>query len=306
MDEPIADPYVMRTWMLAQMHSAPIALSFLGWEEMLAGHTRYFFYEEQLTHPPLAHTLASLAEPLRDGVLLPFLRALHAPYRYDILRNIDINRHQVTYLLNSALFKGQNRKNASPFLYRYFNPDVFTQHFHRLSEISGDLNPSLYFDIKTSLPDKLLAQYDRLFNARQLTLLSPFLDNRLVEFLAELPDSIKFHENVPASLLRELMQRVAPQTQHTAEKSPLSLFSQWTHHKRLHALFSALQGGRLVEEGIISKKWLQTQVAYPDLTPSGFEQLWSILILEIWFRLFINRPMGKQSHEVSVETLFES
>lgn len=305
LDEPIADPYAIRTWHLAITAAdiSPFAISPLGWEEMLAGHPRYFTYGKEFSrNPPFAHTLANLPTGLRDNMLMPLLRLLRQSYRYRILRNIDIDRRHVTYLLNSALFRGSNRKNASPFLYPFFDPEVFTQRFHRLSSLPGKLNPSLYFDMKTSLPDNLLSQYDHLFGAHKVTLLSPFLDNKLLEFTTRIPESIKFNEQTPGYLLENLMETLSPNFPRFPTPPP-TFFAKWAQSDTMRLIFATLEKGRLVEEGILSKKWVHAQVSYPNLTGGGFEQLWAILVLEIWFRLFINRPIGMQSHEVSVEEL---
>ena len=51
---------------------------------------------------------------------------VHSPTGY-ALRNIDIDRKQVTYLMETALFKGKGRKKVSPLLYRAFDPEVFNR-----------------------------------------------------------------------------------------------------------------------------------------------------------------------------------
>ncbi|MCH9609881.1 MAG: Asparagine synthetase [glutamine-hydrolyzing] 1 [Chlamydiales bacterium] len=307
LDEPIADPSTLHTWQLAQQakQSSCYAYSSLGWKQLLAGDPRFFSYGEELAlSPPLSHTLATLPPFLRDDLLIPLLRAFHLPYRYKILRNVDINRNLITYLLNSALFKGKNRKNASPFLDHYFNLEVFTQRFHRLGDLPGKINQSLYFDMKTHLPDCSLHQYDRLFSNQGVTLLCPFLDIDLLTFLVTLPDEVKFQKELPGHLLHKLMEKLSPtQPQPLKERAPS--YKSWANREQIRLIFSSLERGRLVEEGLISKKWIAEQVSYPELADRSFRQLWSILILEIWFRLYINRPIGMQPYDVTIEELLE-
>lgn len=301
LDEPVADPYVMRTWAIAQLGEqlSPYAISALGWKETLAGHSRYFSYGEQLgARPPFAHTLANLPKWIRDDYLLPLLRLLHIPYRFNILRNVDINRKLVSFLIESGLFKENARKSASPSLKHYFNLEVFSQRFHRLTNLPGTQIASLYFDIKTSLPDLQLHQYDRLFSSNNVQMLSPFLDNDLINFLTSVPQKHLLEGN----LLQSLLQKLSPNLPHNISNRPRS-YTLWGRSKQLRLIFSSLENGRLVEEGLISRKWLQKQVNYPNLTDLAFKQLWSILTLEVWFRLFINRPIGMQPHDISVEQL---
>ncbi len=306
LDEPVADPYAIRTWHLGKLASStsPFVYADLGWEEMLGGSSRYFNAQREHPYPkpPLAFFLARLPTSVRDHFLLPLLKWTRCDYLYRILRNIDINREQVTYLMDTALFKGKGRKKVSPYLYQAFNPEVFTQRFHRLSSLPGSINPSLYYDAKTELPDRLLIQFERLLTPHNVRVINPFLDYRLVEFLAELPEEIKFESKQPAALLRNLMEKLC----HTCPPFPErddSFIDVWRAHPRFRHVFELLLKGRLVDEGMISARWIRQQLGYPHLIPRTFRQLWSLLILEIWFRLYINRPIHLDNTTLSTEDL---
>ena len=300
LDEPVSDPYLLRTWALAKLgKNSSYAIAEHGWKELFAAHSRYFSHSELGARPPFAHTLANLPKQLRDHLLLPSLRLFHLPYRFNILRNVDINRELVNFLLSSGLFQENARKNASPALKNYFNIEVFSQRFHRLTNLSDMQISSIYFDLKTSLPNLHLHQYDQLFSCNQTQVLSPFLDNGVIDLLTAVPNEYLFQGN----LLEQLLHKLNPNLSTTSH--PRS-YVMWSHSKQLRQLFSSLEKGRLVEEGLISKKWIQKQASYPTLTDLAFKQLWSVLTLEIWFRLFINRPIGKQRADVSVGELLES
>lgn len=306
LDEPIADPFAVQTWHLGKLASSqcPFVYADLGWEEMLGGSSRYFISERKKSYPkpPLAFFLAQLPPTLRDRFLLPFLKFIRCNYLYRILRNVDINREQVTYLMEAALFKGKGRKKVSPMLYNAFDPEVFTQRFHRLSSLHGSINPSLYYDAKTELPDRLLIQFERLLTPHNVRVINPFLDYRLVEFLAEIPEEIKFESKMPGALLHHLMEKLCHDCPPFPERED-SFMDTWRTNSRFRDIFALLLKGRLVDEGIISGRWIRQQLGYPYLIPRTFKQLWAILVLEVWFRLFINRPIDIANSNLSVEEL---
>lgn len=307
LDDPIADPHAIQIWSLSQIASQTCTQFYTdsGWVEMLAGSKRYFTQNDHTFKPPLAFWLAKLPPQVRDQVVLPFFQLVNLKYKYTILRNIDINLEQVAYLVKTALFRAKNFKQASPQLYKAFHPELFPQRFHKLTALSGSINFALYYDAKTALPDCLLTVYDKLFSARGINLVHPYLDNDMVEFLAHVPDSLKFESQTPGILLHHLMEKLAP-TLLLPSEGANDYIEKWRHHQDFRHLFEKLKRGRLVEEGLISAKWLKHQLGYPYLIPSSFRQLWAVLIMEVWFRLFINRPIDVSLSRMSVEELLEA
>ncbi len=303
LDEPIADPYAVQAWHFGKIASAECSHAYadLGWEEMLGGNSRYFTSAEKVT-PPLAFFLARLPTKLRDRVVVPFLKAIRCDYLYRILRNVDIDRSQVSYLMESALFKGKGRKKISPKLFKAFDPEVFTQRFHHLSTLPGSINPSLYYDAKTELPDRLLIQFERLLSAHNVRVINPFLDHRLVELLAEIPEDIKFESKTPGAPLRHLMEKLCHGCPPFPERDG-SFMDTWRTNERFRKCFELLLKGRLVEEGHISARWIQHHLNFPYLIPRTFKQLWALLVLEIWFRLYISRPIDLSTTTLTTEEL---
>lgn len=303
LDEPVADPSFLKTWQLGRFVQKANALLVLdlGWQELMAGHPHYFPDAKEHLSSSLAYTLAQTPPFVRDRLLFPLLRPFNSRFAFRILRNIDINQNQIAYLMHSALFKGHNRHKVSPFLYHYFDPEVFTQRFHHVENVLGDVHPSLYYDLKTALPNRHLLQCNRLLMPFGAKIYIPFLDNDVIDFSAALPDEVKFAKKVPAAVLNALWKRLTKKA--PSDGDQLLMTPSWSNHPRLRKIFSNLTRGRLVEEGLISQKWIQEQCAPIELTDMGFRELWAILVLEIWFRLFINRPIGMQDYEVNTETL---
>jgi len=86
-----------------------------------------------------------------------------------------------------------------------------------LSEMLRDLSPEgdgvgayLRFDQRWYLPDDILAKLDRVSMAHSIETRPPFLDHRIVEFAAALPDQLKVRGRAQKIVLRELMRQKLP------------------------------------------------------------------------------------------------
>src|SRR5439155_23175592 len=82
-------------------------------------------------------------------------------------------------LLQQSNTREQN--GASSTLHKYFN---------RCTE-KDDLNRIIYADIKTSLPDDLLALTDRMSMAASIECRAPLVDYKLLELASRMPSSMK-------------------------------------------------------------------------------------------------------------------
>ena len=72
------------------------------------------------------------------------------------------------------------------------------------------LSRSLWFDQQYFLTDDILMKSDRMSMAHALELRPAFLDHRIVEFAASLPDHLKIHGSNQKYVLRELMRGKLP------------------------------------------------------------------------------------------------
>ena len=91
-------------------------------------------------------------------------------------------------------------------------------------------------------------------------------------------------------MLKLLVQNVFSQSiLERPKKTRKNFLNSWLQEQSVRELFSLLKKGHLVETGMISEKWLMTQINYPQKNPKAFRQLWAILVLEIWMRLYFSR-----------------
>lgn len=299
LDEPIADPMIKGMWTLAKTSSKKVTQVFsgMGSDELLAGHSRYSVEELGGMYTPLMQ-LKRLAYKL----IIPPLHYLAPTQALQLLKEARTDPWEFAYLRNNALLTQFQLEGCSPALAPYFDSEVFLQKFHHLSRIKSKVGSYLYFDVKTRLPDCFVLQVERMTAAHGLDWETPYLDREVVEFLAGLPEPDQLSENETTRFLKSLLQDVFPKPLLDRPKRTRKDFlNPWIQEKEIASVFRLLEKGTLIENNLISPSWLRYQLQNPGT--HSFKILFGLLMLEIWFRLNINRPISLTPPEITVTDL---
>jgi asparagine synthase (glutamine-hydrolysing) len=198
-DEPFSG--VISTYFITQSISrhVKVALSGDGADEMFGSY---------LAHR-LAVPLAAYAAGRNDPAAL-------VPFEHDaprlaalVARGDEAARRAGLFLLDDA----QKNQLYSP-LMREAVDGTATEELIR-SALQGcrsndPLNRTLFLDLETLLPDQVLAFVDRLSMAHSVEVRPPFLDHRLVQFVADLPGSVKIKAGRVKHILKEAVRDLLP------------------------------------------------------------------------------------------------
>lgn len=301
LDEPIADPTIKAMWTLAKLSSKSVQQVFsgMGSDELLAGHSRYS--TQELGNAPFAG-MGRVALKL----LIPFIQLLSPKTALNMLKTARVDPWEFAYLRKNALLTESQLKSCSPALAPYFNPEIFLQKFHHLSRIKSKVSSYLYFDVKTRLPDCYLLQVERLTAAHGLDWETPYLDRDVVEFLAGLPEPDQLSEQDTARFLKTLLQDHFPeQLLNRPKRTRTDFLKPWMDDPQIYQVFNLLSKGALIENNLISPSWLSYQLQNPAHLHQSFKILFGLLMLEIWFRLYINRPVTSSPPSISVSDLLK-
>ncbi len=304
LDEPLADPNIIATWKLAELASdSPVVISGMGSDELLAGHSRYTVQETKLT--PMEHLLRFL-HPIMRHLFVPIIHLFSQQKAYSILKESHMDPWHTHYLQHNTLFDDKKMKQAAPTLVGQFDPDVFLHKFHNICRIRCRISTLLYFDVKTRLADCYVMQYDRLMSAHNLDWRPPFLDRQVLEYLAGFSEPDNLMEKDTASFLKMMLKDVfPPEIIDRPKRTRQDFLKSWIIPSGLVGVFKHLENGILVETGLISKKWIHDQLESPQKLWNTFSHLWGLLILEIWFKLYINTPIGATPPSLSLIELLK-
>jgi len=154
---------------------------------------------------------------------------------------------------------------------------------------SSLLTRLLYADMKTYLVELLMKQ-DQMSMATSIESRVPFLDHRLVEFAATLPDEWKLSGFTTKRILREAMKGVLPASILQRPKMGFPVpFSRWTRGPWHGVVRDVLLDRRTRERGLIDADGVDRLLRdHAAGRTDGWDRLWMLLNLELWHRTFID------------------
>ena len=152
------------------------------------------------------------------------------------------------------------------------------------------LDRLLYADIKTYLVELLMKQ-DQMSMAASIESRVPFLDHKLVEFAATLPDQWKLNGWTTKRVLRESMKGLLPDSILNRPKMGFPVpFAGWTRGGWNGVAREVLLDRRSRERGLIDAAAVERLLGdHAAGRTDGGDRIWSLLNLELWYRTFIDQ-----------------
>ena len=301
-DEPLAHPSSVPLYFVSALarDQVTVVLTGEGSDELLAGYGKYprialnwrvgTVYERMVPRAlraKIARTLPPMLSPrLARYATRSFLATDRTPESmlFDNFAAIPLAHQQE--LLHRSL-----RAGATPT--RAYGPSV--EYFDRPNGASTFLDRVLYADIKTYLVELLMKQ-DQMSMAASIESRVPFLDHKLVEFVARIPDKWKLSGLTTKRVLREAMKGILPESIVNRPKMGFPVpFSDWTRTAWNVVAHEVLLDRRSRERGIIDPRGVERLLAsHAAGAINGGDRIWSLLNLELWYRTFIDKE-GIQS-----------
>jgi asparagine synthase (glutamine-hydrolysing) len=163
---------------------------------------------------------------------------------------------------------------------------------------SDPLDRAMYVDVKTYLVDDIMTKVDRMSMAVSLEAREPLLDHRLLEFAATVPSSLKLKNGRSKYLLRRLLERRLPAAIVNRPKQGFAVpVGDWLRGPLAPLVDDLLLDGRfrmrgIFDDGAVARLWRDHRRGIADHP----HRLWSLLMLELWFRTFIDRTDAGAAH----------
>ena len=151
------------------------------------------------------------------------------------------------------------------------------------------LDRLLYADLKTYLVELLMKQ-DQMSMAASIESRVPFLDHKLVEFAAALPDRLKLRGFKTKWILREAVRPLLPPEILSRPKMGFPVpFGPWMRGPWNAVAREVLLDTRSRQRGIIEPAAVQQLLdSHAAGTANGSDAIWTLLNLELWYRTFID------------------
>jgi asparagine synthase (glutamine-hydrolysing) len=164
------------------------------------------------------------------------------------------------------------------------------------------MDRALYVDARTYMVDDVLTKVDRMSMAVSLEAREPLLDHKLLEFAARVPMSLKIRNGQGKYLLRRVLERRVPRSiVERAKRGFAAPIGQWLRGPLAGMTHELLLDGRLRDRGVldqheVARLWDEHRTGRADHP----HRLWQLIMLELWFRRFIDEAGGRQQRDVPV------
>ncbi|MEE8584148.1 MAG: asparagine synthase C-terminal domain-containing protein, partial [Acidobacteriota bacterium] len=297
-DEPFADSSQIPTFLLSHLarREVTVSLSGDGGDELLGGYNRYLLGMHLWRKRRLL--------PRSLGRLAGRLLAAPSPRNWNaMLRRLSLGRlpdpsrldgHRVHTL--AAFLSAETAEEFYHDMVSFWRdpsravvggggegPTIFAQPCQWPRSAGFPLR-MMFLDAVSYLPDDILTKVDRASMHVSLEVRVPFLDHRVVEFLATVPVSMKIRGGRGKWLLRQLLDRHVPRDLVDRPKSGFSVpVSDWLRGPLRDWAEALLDERRLLQEGYfhppsVLEKWNDHLAERRDWP----HQLWSFLMFQAW------------------------
>ena len=168
--------------------------------------------------------------------------------------------------------------------------DPYASSLEYFERVNGStLRGLLYADVKTYLVELLMKQ-DQMSMSTSIESRVPFLDHRLVEFAARLPDRLKLSGFTTKRILREAIRGLLPERILTRKKMGFPVpFAGWMRGPWNGVAHEVLLDRRTRERGIINPTAVAALLNDHRIgRRAAGDSIWALLNLELWYRTFID------------------
>ena len=293
-DEPFADSSMIPNYLIceAARKYVTVALSGLGGDELFAGYERYRgvlaagYYQRlpRALRDLIGRSVHAMPELQKGGLwidrLKRFVDGAHLPVAERYQRYLAAYDDQEKSQVLSADFLRELEEQG-------MNGTQLAM--HKVPENADTLDWMLVTDLQTYLPDDELRKADRLSMWHSLEVRVPFLDHKLVEFVATIPSGYKLKRWEKKHILIQALRGILPNNILSRRKQGFSIpLSNWLRGPLRDLVHSYLSPVALKEVGIFNHQRVLRIVEEHDKCLSNHEtKIWVLLTFMLWHKLYI-------------------
>ncbi len=294
--EPYADSSAIPTYYVARetRKHVTVALNGDGGDECFAGYERYAAMS-------LSERYRKLPGVLRENVirqavgLLPtseikrsrvrslkrFLQAASLPPVERYLRWMSVFDFDAKRDLYTEEFRRENEGRGAE---RWLAP------WFARANGAGVVDASLLTDTMTYLPNDLLVKVDIASMAVSLEARSPFLDHHVIEFAASLPEKLKLRGLTTKYILKKTLAKLLPAENLKRGKMGFGVpVGHWFRGEMQPFLRETILSEKSARRGLFRPDAVRRLVELHTRGERDYtHQLWTLLMLELWFQRFID------------------
>ena len=295
-DEPFADSSAIPTILVCQIakRDVTVALSADGGDEVFAGYNRYDYllkYGQKLKKIPpiLRKSVAAVMDKVPAQSIPGFNRSSLFHSRYDKLKSVLKETSSENILQNLTRqfsfteLDGILKNKVSP-LYTSFDSKEMDPEFF------SELNYMMAIDYETYLQDDIMQKVDRAAMSISLEGREPFLDQRIIEWAARLPQNFKYNNGQKKFILKEIVHKYIPSSIIERPKMGFGIpIAKWLQNELSPYLKQYFSETFVTKQGIFNHAAISK--IYASFLGGKIEKadkIWYLLMFQMWYDKWIN------------------
>lgn len=290
-DEPMGEPPGIPTYFMCREAKKHVSVMLCGEgaDEQFGGYSKYMFDQ-----------FSAAFDWMPSGVRNALLRGVASglPFEGRRLRSVaEILAIADTPRRFASWYGGFDTELQARVLSGAMRDEIgdggLAQAFHEIvsnCDSNSALDRFLYCDIHTRLVDDILVKGDRMSMGASIEARVPFLDHKLVEFAARLPQHLKVSGLSSKIVLKRLAERYIPQETIYRRKVGFTVpLTRWFAGPWRGLIHDVLLSDRCLDRDYYNADVVRGIVSDHIQGRVDREQgIWLMLALEIWHRLFVD------------------
>jgi asparagine synthase (glutamine-hydrolysing) len=287
-DEPFGDSSAIPTILVSRMarKQVTVALSADGGDELFAGYNRYDYllrYGKKINATPkvIRYVLAKSMKAIPASKIPFFNTKYNFANRYDKLQSLLKDCSSETMMM-SMLSQFDTIEIQNLMAHNVTTvPSVFT----KINKANSNLNTMLSIDYQSYLPDDILQKVDRATMSASLEGREPFLDHRIVEFTAQLPDHFKYNNGSKKFILKEITHKYVSKKLLDRPKMGFGIpIENWMMKELKAIVIDFTSEEKIKKQGIFNPNEIEkmrTQF-FSGRKELGYK-MWYLLMFQMWY-----------------------
>ncbi len=290
-DEPFADSSALPTTLVSKLarKDVTVALSADAGDEIFAGYNRYDYllrFGKKIQQVPsfARHSVAGIMHLVPSNSIPIFKHKYNFHNRYEKLKNIlrDPSSERIMLSL-SQQFTDSQMDNLCLFDVNQLETAHLSKELK--SEYYSPLSYMMAIDYQTYLVDDILQKVDRATMTVSLEGREPFLDHRVIEWAAQLPNEYKYFEGTKKHIVKEIVHQYIPKEMMDRPKMGFAIpIANWMMNELRDYVESFINEKTIREQGIFN--WVYVEKLKNDFYNGKKEydvKLWYLLMFQTWY-----------------------
>jgi len=163
-----------------------------------------------------------------------------------------------------------------------------------LCDATDEIEQMQFLDMNYYMAEDILTKVDRAAMAVSLETRAPFLDPRVAQFAAALPLDYKLMGKNGKFILKKAVEDILPREILDRPKKGFGIpIAEWLKGRLNSLMHDLLTPERLDVQGLFETAYVERLMREHETgRASHHKQLWTLLVFQLWYDRFLDKPPG--------------